>query len=524
MMNDENSTTPFGENQYEKLHDDDVEQLLQFLNTFKSTDEFVNAVTSIKSSTIKNNISKKILSVRNKIDKFNSIEDLKFLENIKSGILLDLILSISKISVNEGSINQLTTYLGIDNNIAKHIVSNRPYKNPEEILKIDEIEKNISLDDLRSLFRLYYEESISISMDDVLYMSENSDSQISYGVLKNEKITKVFIKHPSSEIISAQIDEKGDIDYTTIKLFTYSPRELIILDKKVLQNFIQILHSVIIHDAGHLWMKKISKIDPIYEKSIHMLSQHIFVLLQHTRPRMMQSSEDCIPNGCTAAPDLNFIECCDAHDLCYCKGGSETERYRCDKRFFDCVNNKAGVATAWVYYCAVRVFGEPYFDYKIYTSTPINATKGKCDEDAHRCHVTVKLASVEYLSSGSDIGEDVSYKVYINGARSYVQDESIFEHGDIKSINRIIFERDFGNCGDEILLHHSIFMKETEGLYGEGSNQYLLKFKCECENIYYDFKDVIIDQFLDLKDAAIFRFFFIIETSCKKSTNPIHIN
>ena len=130
---------------------------------------------------------------------------------------------------------------------------------------------------------------------------------------------------------------------------------------------------------------------------------------------------------------------------------------------------------------------------------------------------------MEYLSF-SDIG-DVVNKVYINGAISHVQDKSTFEHGDIKSINKIIFERDFGNCGDEILLHHSIFMKETGGLAsGESSNQYLLKFKCECENIYYDFKDVVIDQFWDLKGAAIFRFFFIIETSCKKSTNPIHVN
>ena len=460
MMDDENSTTPSDENQYEKLHDDDVEQLLQFLNTFKSTDEFANAVTSIKSSTIKNNISKKVLSVRCKIDKFNSIEDLKFLENIKSGILLDLVLSISKISVNEGSINKLTTYLDIDNNIAKHIVSNRPYKNPEEILKIDEIEKNISLDDLRSLFRLYYEEPISISMDDMLYMSENSDSQISYGVLKNEEITKVFIKHPSSEIISAQIDEKGDIDYTTIKLFTYSPRELIILDKKVLQNFIQILHSAIIHDAGHLWMKKISKIDPIYEKSIHMLSQHIFLLLQHTRPRMMQSSEDCTTNGCTASPDLNFIECCDAHDLCYCRGGSESDRYRCDEIFYNCIKNKAGILIAWVYYSMVRMFGEPFFNYKISTSFPTNATKGECDEETHRCHVTIKLASVEYLSSSVDIGNRVKYVVYINGTTAYVQNTIDFDHGDTKPINKIIFERHFGNCGDEISLYNSIFVEE----------------------------------------------------------------
>ena len=71
---------------------------------------------------------------------------------------------------------------------------------------------------------------------------------------------------------------------------------------------------------------------------------------------------------------------------------------------------------------------------------------------------------------------------------AYVQNTIDFDHGDTKPINKIIFERHFGNCGDEISLYNSIFVEEFENINGKGSEQYFSKFKCECENIYYDFR------------------------------------
>ncbi|MDQ4121617.1 MAG: hypothetical protein M3209_09240 [Acidobacteriota bacterium] len=47
-------------------------------------------------------------------------------------------------------------------------------------------------------------------------------------------------------------------------------------------------------------------------------------------------------DGCTFFPDGDYKDCCVAHDLDYFKGGSLRERWRSDKRLFQCVANKKG--------------------------------------------------------------------------------------------------------------------------------------------------------------------------------------
>jgi hypothetical protein len=47
-------------------------------------------------------------------------------------------------------------------------------------------------------------------------------------------------------------------------------------------------------------------------------------------------------DGCTWFPDGDYRDCCVAHDLDYFKGGSLRERWRSDKRLFQCVVNKKG--------------------------------------------------------------------------------------------------------------------------------------------------------------------------------------
>ena len=47
-------------------------------------------------------------------------------------------------------------------------------------------------------------------------------------------------------------------------------------------------------------------------------------------------------DGCTLFPEGKYKDCCVAHDLDYFKGGSLSERWRSDKRLFQCVANKKG--------------------------------------------------------------------------------------------------------------------------------------------------------------------------------------
>ncbi|MEZ5345419.1 MAG: hypothetical protein R2681_07685 [Pyrinomonadaceae bacterium] len=65
-------------------------------------------------------------------------------------------------------------------------------------------------------------------------------------------------------------------------------------------------------------------------------------------------------DGCTAYPDGNYRECCEAHDLDYFKGGSFSERHDSDKRLYRCVKAKGGwknKINAPLMYLGVRVFG-----------------------------------------------------------------------------------------------------------------------------------------------------------------------
>lgn len=49
---------------------------------------------------------------------------------------------------------------------------------------------------------------------------------------------------------------------------------------------------------------------------------------------------DFVSDGCTKFPDGNYIDCCRAHDLEYYYGGSWSQRWKADKRLYQCVAAK----------------------------------------------------------------------------------------------------------------------------------------------------------------------------------------
>jgi len=68
-------------------------------------------------------------------------------------------------------------------------------------------------------------------------------------------------------------------------------------------------------------------------------------------------------NGCSNSPDFNFTSCCDTHDQCYCTGGNEAARLKCDQALKTCITGKGHPYLAKIYYRAVRKFGKKHFNY-----------------------------------------------------------------------------------------------------------------------------------------------------------------
>lgn len=72
------------------------------------------------------------------------------------------------------------------------------------------------------------------------------------------------------------------------------------------------------------------------------------------------SAVEFVSDGCTWFPDGNYVDCCVQHDREYYAGGSWRERWRSDKKLFQCIAakpkfyNKLVAPIAWL---GVRVGG-----------------------------------------------------------------------------------------------------------------------------------------------------------------------
>ena len=62
--------------------------------------------------------------------------------------------------------------------------------------------------------------------------------------------------------------------------------------------------------------------------------------------------------GCSLAPDLDFRDCCVAHDYLYWKGGTSDDRAEADRQFRSCIGERSEwPSLRFLYYAAVRLGG-----------------------------------------------------------------------------------------------------------------------------------------------------------------------
>ncbi|HVE57027.1 MAG TPA: hypothetical protein VNB22_09375 [Pyrinomonadaceae bacterium] len=79
------------------------------------------------------------------------------------------------------------------------------------------------------------------------------------------------------------------------------------------------------------------------------------------------ASDEFVSDGCTWFPDGNYFDCCKAHDREYFAGGSWKERWRSDKKLFQCVAAKPkfyNKLVAPIMWLGVRTFGVPWLKTK----------------------------------------------------------------------------------------------------------------------------------------------------------------
>lgn len=72
-------------------------------------------------------------------------------------------------------------------------------------------------------------------------------------------------------------------------------------------------------------------------------------------PGAVREVIDWSTDGCSAAPDLNFTECCEDHDFAY-RNGLIPRRYA-DKHLRECMRDRGWKVLPWIYWVAVRAFG-----------------------------------------------------------------------------------------------------------------------------------------------------------------------
>lgn len=74
-----------------------------------------------------------------------------------------------------------------------------------------------------------------------------------------------------------------------------------------------------------------------------------------------QPPRTCRMDGCTLAPDLDYIDCCNKHDQLYWQGGTQQQRHEADRELRQCIAEHGHHMLASYYYLGVRVGGAPWW-------------------------------------------------------------------------------------------------------------------------------------------------------------------
>ena len=162
-------------------------------------------------------------------------------------------------------------------------------------------------------------------------------ADLTYGVRKGESHRQIFIANQLGDLVSAEITEQ-DIDPWSVRVLSLAPHQFLYLAPAQIENLRMIFTSAAFLRASQLRSVPLdSDLAPKLQTQIRALAQ---------LPLFM---ETCATNGCGPegwisyfVPNLAYEECCNAHDICYSKGGTEQDRARCDESLAQCIESIGG--------------------------------------------------------------------------------------------------------------------------------------------------------------------------------------
>lgn len=435
-----------------------------------------------------------------------------------------------ELDVNKASPKELMDVLGIEKKTAALVARSRPFETVEDLLKKERVVLESKPEDLDRLVGLLKEKEKPPVFPVKSSVFEHR-SGVTYGIeFFKDGSRRAFIKDAlGTELVSVGLKgRKGsDPDYLTFRLIGRRPHELRRLDDASKRQANFLLHSKSAQVAGAVWKESLAAgVDADLAAAVKRLSQNLLMMQECTSPLTpKQMAEGCVTNGCTGVPDFDIKDCCDKHDICYWKGGTEADRLKCDVDFYNCIKGKGGfwhAVLAWIYYNGVRALGASHFNYQTTTEKPVPATPDThpptgtttTTDHSKSCHVTVKLVEVQY--NGADIGNDWEYQVRVDTTVTNIA-EHIVNHPQSDFPDKTVFDGIKGKCGDTVSLEFSVNATEVDaGPNDRGHGGNTATFVCDGTEYSHSVTvSVTEDYFFGTGGTASMKFVFKIKTKCE---------
>lgn len=345
----------------------------------------------------------------------------------------------------------------------------------------------------------------------------HDDSGHIYGEkLDDQEQAYVYIKNPDGhELIATPFDKHGELLIQPLFILGKNIFELAgqsYQDLKPQHDYLLNLDS---RQAADLWDGPLNPgLNPVFANAVSQSSKllHQMQLMAGKDRGFIGQSTTWQSNGCTGVPNVNAAvkACCDAHDLCYCVGGTAADRLKCDQAFRDCIRAAGHPVIADVYYAGVRTFGWAFFNYGTPAQGPDEPTTPALPviDPAKPCTWTVKLLNVQY--NGGDIGDDWKYKVLVQDSPAYTKGKHTVSHGGVDSVNEDVASGT-STCNEPNSLKIVVEATEVDAFSDDrGNSSGFLEFVCDGRT----YNKSITVNVSEGSSVARMTFNFQIKTSC----------
>lgn len=436
---------------------------------------------------------------------------------------------------NSTPVEKMVSNYGLHYEVALILAKERPYLDPESILRVSKLCDRASF---RELEIIIYGACGTLPVSPAVPIAkrkfESHNSGIQYGKTIDEfaRHRYYFLDSNANELISAAVSpEADDLDYASLRFLGLHPWEMPKLMRKHRETLHALLHGKEAKAAAQFWTEltgdeRASNNTGLSSKPLSLLSQLLLMIQDFTQTVKYQNTtadNPCLDSdGCSNVPDFNIKSCCDAHDRCYCRGGDDGDRKVCDDELYQCIKRENSSILAAIYRWGVEAFGAGHFNDKSSLTkeegapTVINPDDNPTNSD---CRIKVTLIEVEY--KGVDIGDDWTYSVAVDGESTQLLQNDKHSNGATQYFARIVYDKVLtGRCGDKINLNLSANAKESDlADDDEGSKSTLYQVSCEPGNILtYDPElQVNVKEYIPVlaDDLGRLYFRFRIETQCQ---------